>query len=130
MSKLLDIKLIPGGPGSMTVQVEGRVDGETCQEFDRMVRPLADKRITRVLIDMAKCHYVSSAGIRSFFDLRKSVQHRQGVVSFVKLQPQIKKVFEIVKALPLECVFSNVEEADAYLDRMMAEELKKSSPQK
>lgn len=130
MSKLLDIKFVPGGPGSMTVQVRGRVDGETCQEFDRLVKPLADKRVTRVLIDMAKCDYVSSAGIRSFFDLRKSVQLRQGVLSFVKLQPQIKKVFEIVKALPLECVFSNVEEADAYLDRMMAEELKKISPKK
>ncbi len=130
MSKSLDIKLVPGGPGAVTVRVEGRVDGETCAEFDRMVKPLIEKRVARVLIDMAKCSYVSSAGIRSFFDIRKQVQLRQGALSFVNLQPQIKKVFEIVKALPLECVFSNVAEADAYLDRMMAEELKKTSSKK
>ncbi len=130
MSKSLEIKMTPGGPGAVTVHVDGRVDGETCMEFDRLVKPLLEKRIARVLVDMGKCHYVSSAGIRSFFDLRKQVQSRQGVLSFANLQPQIKKVFEIVKALPLECVFSNVAEADAYLDRMMAEELKKTSPKK
>jgi anti-anti-sigma factor len=130
MAKSLDIKIVWGGPGAATVHVDGRVDGETCGEFDRLVKPLVEKRVTRVLVDMTKCHYVSSAGIRSFFDLRKQVQSRQGVLSFANLQPQIKKVFEIVKALPLECVFSNVAEADAYLDRMMAEELKKASSKK
>jgi sigma-B regulation protein RsbU (phosphoserine phosphatase) len=83
-----------------------------------------------VLVDMTHCNYVSSAGISSFFDLRKKVQTRHGVLSFCNLQPQIKKVFEIVKALPLECIFSNTNEADAYLDRMMVEELKKTSPKK
>lgn len=114
----------------MTLKVHGRMDGETCAAFDQACKPLHDRRITRVIVDMAHCHYVSSAGIRSFFDLRRSVQQRQGALSFINLQPQIKKVFEIVKALPLECVFSNVEEADAYLDRMMAEELKKNPSKK
>lgn len=130
MANPLQITIVPSGASAVTVKVKGRVDGETSALFDRSCRPLHDKRATRVIVDMADCPYVSSAGIRSFFDLRKSVQQRQGAVSFVNLQPQIKKVFEIVKALPLECVFSNVAEADAYLDRMMAEELKKSPSKK
>lgn len=130
MAKPLDLKITQNGPSSLTLAVSGRVDGETSLEFDKLVKPLTEKKLTRLLIDMSKCNYVSSAGIRSFFDLRKKVQARQGVVSFVKLQPQIHKVFEIVKALPLECVFSNVAEADAYLDRMMAEELKKTASKK
>ena len=130
MTKTLDIRITSTGSASVTLKVVGSVDGETCAEFDRLVKPLTEKRLSKVLIDMSKCHYVSSAGIRSFFDLRKKIQARQGVVSLCNLQPQIKKVFEIVKALPLECVFSSVKEADAYLDRMMAEELKKTPPKK
>ena len=126
MSQPLRLIIRSNGPSSATLVVSGRVDGETCAGFDRDVKPLTDKRVARLLIDMTDCHYVSSAGIRSFFDLRKKVQSCQGAVSFCNLQPQIKKVFEIVKALPLECVFSSTAEADAYLDRMMAEEIKKT----
>ena len=33
-------------------------------------------------------------------------------------QPQIQKVFDVVKAVPLNEIFSTVAEADAYLDAM------------
>lgn len=130
MAKSLDIKIVSSGPSAATLVVNGRVDGETSIEFNKLVKPLTEKKALKLVINMAKCSYVSSAGISAFFDLRKKVQAKQGVVSFCNLQSQIKKVFEIVKALPLECVFSNVAEADAYLDRMMTEELKKNSPKK
>lgn len=34
------------------------------------------------------------------------------------LQPQIQKVFDIVKAVPLNSIFSSTAEADSYLDLM------------
>ena len=130
MAKSLEIKITSSEASSAILTVVGRVDSETSAEFIRLVKPLAEKRAFKLLIDMAGCHYISSAGVSAFFDLRKGIQKRQGVVSFCSLQPQIKKVFEIVKALPLECVFSNPAQADAYLDRMMSEELKKNPPKK
>ena len=36
----------------------------------------------------------------------------------MKLKPQIKKVFEIIDALPSMNVFSGVQELDDYLDAM------------
>jgi hypothetical protein len=38
---------------------------------------------------------------------------------FCNLKPQIRRLFEIVNALPKETLFKNTEEADAYLYRMM-----------
>lgn len=130
MSKSLQIQIAPSSPSAYVLTVSGRVDGETSPEFDRLTKPLSEKTSIKVLIDMARCTYVSSAGLSSFFELRKKIQQHQGAVSFCNLQPQIRKVFDIVKALPLECVFSSTAEADAYLDRMMAEELKKNPPKK
>ena len=36
----------------------------------------------------------------------------------MNLQPQIRKVFDIVKAVPVSDVFASVAELDAYLDTM------------
>jgi len=35
---------------------------------------------------------------------------------FINLQPQIKKVFEILNALPSLKVFASIQELDSYLD--------------
>jgi hypothetical protein len=37
---------------------------------------------------------------------------------FINLQPQIKKVFEILNALPSLKVFASIQELDNYLDAM------------
>ena len=41
-----------------------------------------------------------------------------GKVVIANAQPQVQKVFDIVKAVPLSEIFRSVEEADAYLDRI------------
>ena len=41
----------------------------------------------------------------------------------MNLKPQIKKVFEIINALPELNVFRSIEELDAYLDKMQKKEM-------
>jgi hypothetical protein len=43
---------------------------------------------------------------------------RAGRIVLLNAQPQVQKVFEIVKAADLAAVFSSVEELDRYLDTM------------
>ena len=44
---------------------------------------------------------------------------------FMNLQPQIQKVFEILKAIPTLKVFASIAELDTYLDNMQKAVLKK-----
>jgi len=37
------------------------------------------------------------------------------------LKPQIRKIFDILKALPVESVFESMQEVDNYLDAMQKE---------
>ena len=53
-----------------------------------------------------------------WFKARKVLAARAGKVLVVNLQPQIRKVFDIVKAVPVSDVFASVAELDAYLDAM------------
>jgi hypothetical protein len=49
---------------------------------------------------------------------RRVMEAKRGCLLLVNVQPQVQKVFDIVKALPAQSVFKNVEELDRYLARM------------
>ena len=49
---------------------------------------------------------------------RKTLAAHGGKVLVVNPQPQIQKVFDVVKAVPLNDIFGSTAEADAYLDAM------------
>ena len=48
----------------------------------------------------------------------KAMKATNGRIVFMNLQPQIKKVFDILKAIPTSAVFANIQELDRYLDSM------------
>ena len=57
-------------------------------------------------------------GVRVIAKAKKSLKKNGGNVVLLKLQPQIKKVFEIIQVLPSEQIFESVKEMDSYLDYM------------
>jgi len=121
MANTLEVDIKKKNENTTIVMPRGRIDSESYVILDTQLQSVVEEHPKKVLIDMKGCEYVSSAGIRVFFDFRKHLQERRAAVSFFNMHPHIQKVFEIVKALPLECIFSNMEEADAYLERMMKE---------
>ena len=105
--------------GSQRVALGGRLDTHTYGELDQALAPvLANPAITSLVLDLAGLDYISSAGIRSVFKARKALAARAGKVLVVNPQPQIQKVFDMVKAVPLNEIFTSMAEADAYLDAM------------
>ena len=75
---------------------------------------------------MEKVNYVSSAGLAVIFQIKKSIESNGGTLIISGLQPQVKKVMEIVKALPPENVFQSREELDQYLDVIQKKEIRKA----
>ena len=45
----------------------------------------------------------------------------------INFQPQIKKVFESMKILPVFNIFDNMPEADMYIDQRIKDETKKTA---
>ena len=81
---------------------------------------------TRVLIlDMSDLDYISRAGVRVVFKAKKGLNASGGELMMANLKPQIRKVFEIINALPSFSVFKDIKEADAYLDAMQKKEMEK-----
>jgi anti-anti-sigma factor len=115
----LDIRIDPPSNGKQTVAIGGRLDTHTFGQLDQALAPLlADAQLASLVLDLSALEYISSAGIRSLFKARKALAARGGRVLVTNVQPQIQKVFDVVKAVPMNQVFASVAEADAYLDAM------------
>ena len=104
--------------GSQRVEVGGRLDTHTYSELDDRLTLVLSAKVESLVLDLAQLDYISSAGVRSIFRARKLLAARSGTLLIANAQPQVQKVFDIVKAVPLSEIFRSVEEADAYLDRI------------
>jgi anti-anti-sigma factor len=114
----LSITVLPPGKGSQRVAVGGRLDTHTYEDLDEALAPLLTRQLHSLVLDLSELEYISSAGIRSIFKARKALAGHGGKVLVVNPQPQIQKVFDVVKAVPLNDIFGSTAEADAYLDAM------------
>ena len=100
---------------TLTVELGGSLDTDTAPQLEKQLNAALDDKVKDLVFDLAKLTFISSAGLRVFATARKFLKQRGEQVSFVNLQPQIKEVFEIVKALPGVAVFGSVAEFDKYL---------------
>ena len=107
-------------PKRVVVRPAGKLDAVSYREFDSTLdKVLAEiPRGATLVIDLVDLEYISSAGLRSLFRARKAMRTQGGQSLLVHAQPQVRKVFEIVKAVPVHEVFGSVQELDAYLAEM------------
>lgn len=120
----LSIEIAPAGNGNQRISLAGRLDTHTYGDLDQQLAPVLASSIQSLVLDLAGLDYISSAGVRSIFKARKALAARGGKVVVVNPKPQIQKVFDVVKAVPLDEIFSSVQEADAYLDAMQKKVLR------
>ena len=122
----LEIELYPPVNGNQYVLLSGRLDSASYEQLDDALEPLlhAAKPAMVLVMDLAHLDDISSAGIRSIFKARKALAGHGGKVLVVNPQAQIQKVFDVVKAVPMNEIFYSTAEADAYLDAMQRKVLK------
>ena len=105
-------------PGVITISPIGSIDARTHTILEEKVDSVLSQRPNVIIFDMGYLDYINSMGVRVLLKTKKQIAKDNGKVIFIKLQPQIKKVFDILNALPTMQVFASIEELDRYLDRM------------
>jgi anti-anti-sigma factor len=104
--------------GVFVISPVGSIDSDTFSILEDRVDLILDSSPSEIVFDMRSVDYISSAGIRVILKAKKALKKNEGKVILVHLQPQVKKVFDIIKALPTMTVFTSIEELDDYLDKM------------
>jgi len=102
-----------------TISLAGRLDTQTARGLDELLDDLNSRPgVVRLVFDLKDLEYMSSAGIRCLVRARKIVEPRGGKVAIVNVQPPVRKVLDIVKAIPAGGIFKDVAELDEYLDEI------------
>ncbi len=113
----LTIKYELKAPGVITVVLAGSLDTDTYQAYETEIDKLyAEFPVIKVIVlDLEGLSYISSAGVRVILATKKRLKSMDGELGILNMQPQIEKVFAIIKALPSLQVYGSIAELDAYL---------------
>lgn len=110
--------------GVFVVSAFGSLDTLTYPSLEKKMDFLINGGAARVItLDMGSVDYLSSMGVRVVLKARKDLHRRGGTFMLANLQPQVKRVFEIINALPSLQIFSSLEELDGYLAEMQRQVL-------
>ena len=78
---------------ALTVALEGRLDTTTAPKLEEELRSSVDG-ITRLVFDLAKLEYISSAGLRVLLAMQK-LMNQQGEMVLQNVNEAVMEVFEV-----------------------------------
>ena len=82
--------------GSKILEVIGRLDANSCGNFDSHLSNLIEKNISqRILVDIGSVDYISSAGLRVFISNAKKLALSGGKISLCSIQTHVMEVFDM-----------------------------------
>jgi len=114
----LEVRTEETKAGVITVKPKGTVNSDTCNILDKAISNTLSKSIKTLVIDMSEVKFISSAGVGVIIKTKATSAKYGADFAMTNLQPQVKKVFEIIGLLPALNVFESTEELDEYLEKI------------
>lgn len=81
--------------GGVVVSLVGRLDAVTTPEFEPQVRSLIEGGETRMILDLERLDYISSAGLRGLLMTARLLQAKGGQIRFANVTGNVKSVFDM-----------------------------------
>lgn len=101
--------------------LDGQLDVIGAPVFEKSINDVLRSDVKTLVLNLRDLDFVASVGLRVFAKWQKIMQQRNGRLLFLYVQPQVKKVLDIVKAVRISDIFVNDAELDAYLEAMQRE---------
>ena len=114
----LDIQIQAEPNEGKRISLAGSLDTDTAPQLQDKIDREIDSTAHMIIMDLRRLEFLSSAGLRVIFKTKKLMDSHEGKFMLVNLQPQVRKVFDIIKALDGMNVFRSQEEMDEYLAAM------------
>jgi len=118
----LDAKVTKKKDYVYTMELSGSIDSDSYKYLEKELKELIDDKTKAVILDMGGVTYISSIGIRVIIWAKKELQSKNATFAMTNLQPPIKKVFDVMKILPVVDIFDDMPEADKYIDQIIKDE--------
>ena len=93
------------------VNVFGRIDVDTCQQFESSLNGLLENGSRNVIVDLKDLEYISSAGLRAVLSVAKLLKGLGGVLKLCGARGPVKDVFLVSGFSQMLPWFDDVEAA-------------------
>jgi len=77
------------------VEITGELDGKTAPEAQERILPLVQPGC-KILLDMTKVSYMSSAGLRLFLLLNRQISNHTGRIALIGLSEEIRDTMDMI----------------------------------
>ncbi len=114
----LKVKMRENSPGVFHLSPVGSIDTAAAPILEGEVNRALAASPRAMIFEMAGVEYIASMGIRVILKARREMARRGGSFAMVDLPAPVRRVFDIVNALPREEIFRSVKELDDYLSAM------------
>ena len=114
----LNIEIEHAKRGMVILSPAGSIDTETCELLDKQIKKVLKRSVTTLVLDMAGVDFITSRGVGLIAKTKASLTRKNIDFAIMNLQPQVRKVFEIMCLLPELNVFADRDELDEYLGKV------------
>lgn len=96
--------------GHIIVELDGSLDSNTVSMAESKVMPLIDVK-SYMILDLSKCNYVSSAGLRLLLMVTKELASKGGYLTLTGVCDEVKDVMEMTGFSCFFKAFKDIPEA-------------------
>ncbi len=109
----VNVKASDFNPACTVVDVEGFLDAYTVAELEEAFNNLIKEKKFKLIVNLAKLDYISSAGLGTFMGVIDEIRDNDGDIVLTNLSPKIYKVFDLLGFSELFEIVDNETEAVA-----------------
>ncbi len=93
------------------VDLIGKLDTSTAPDVEKHLNKLTKEGVKKILVNLEKLDYISSAGLRVLLSTNKQLQSTSGLLRICNLNEVVKEIFDISGFSSIFNVFSTESEA-------------------
>ncbi|NLK62232.1 MAG: STAS domain-containing protein [Fusobacteria bacterium] len=100
------------------VTVEGELEMFTSIKLKKYIDDIVDSGTNRIILDFYAMNYINSLGLGILTEILKKIKQNGGILVFINLSSEVKKIFEITKLVKFFKIFNSEKEAVSYLSSL------------
>ena len=100
------------------IELDGYLDAHTFEKFETQLEELFNEGKFRIMVDLHKLRYISSAGAGVFIGSLGTCQDNDGNIALIRPTPEVKEIFDLLGVFHIFPIASTLEEGMAVLDNV------------
>jgi anti-sigma B factor antagonist len=97
--------------GTLVLHIDGDIDAHTTKVLQKYVGDLFAQGKYKLIFDVSKVNYMSSAGASLFIVILNEAKENAGNMVIMNIQPGVKNVFDLLGLSPMFLIVENMRTA-------------------